>query len=97
MRGLGIDDFSQKGLLCAPVANATIVVTSLACCRNRAVGATPVTRPGNLVRGALLSHRVRGRRPMHGRASVCGLFIARKRSLGSINRYTLRRVTMQYC
>jgi hypothetical protein len=62
MRGLDIDEFSQEGLLCASVADATIVVASLACCRNRAERATPVTRSLNPIFGSTMSRRVGGQR-----------------------------------
>src|SRR5664279_2955520 len=44
------------------VADATIVVASLACCRNRAERATPVTRSLNPIFGATMSRRVGGQR-----------------------------------
>src|SRR5664279_1939956 len=93
MRGLDIGEFSQAELLCAPVADATIVAVSLACCRNRAARATLVLRLGNPVRRSLLSHRAQARQRWMGVSPAFAVFfVACKRSLGSINRYRLARL-----
>src|ERR1035441_9531215 len=97
MRGLDIDEFSQEGLLCAPVADTTIVVASLACCRNRAERATPVTHHLTLYLARQCPAALAGSGAGWAYARIYWVFVPRNRSLGSIDRYRLRRITRQYC